>query len=114
MKTENKKVVIVGAGMAGLTAAAYLARNHYEVVLLEKNDRTGGLLGTFEKNGFRFDTGPRALVNSGIIKPMLHDLGIQCEYLGNRISIGIEDQLLQIKELDDIYKFQDLLISLYP
>jgi len=114
MKTENKKVVIVGTGMAGLTAAAYLARNHYEVVLLEKNDRTGGLLGTFEKNGFRFDTGPRALVNSGIIKPMLHDLGIQCEYLGNRISIGIEDQLLQIKELDDIYKFQDLLISLYP
>ena len=66
MKTDNNQVVIVGAGMAGLTAAAYLTRKNVDVLLLEKNDKTGGLLGSFEKNGFFFDSGPRALVNSGI------------------------------------------------
>jgi phytoene dehydrogenase-like protein len=40
--------VIVGAGMAGLTAAAYLSRENFNVLLFDKNDRTGGLLSTFE------------------------------------------------------------------
>ena len=41
---ENKKIVIVGAGMAGLTAAAYLARQNYNVLLLDKNDRMRGII----------------------------------------------------------------------
>ena len=95
MIKENKKIVIVGAGMAGLTAAAYLARQNYNVLLLEKNDRSGGLLNTFEYDGFFFDAGPRAFVNSGIVKPILKDLGIDWEFFENKISIGIEDQLFQ-------------------
>ena len=39
---ESKNIIIVGAGMAGLTAAAYLAREKYNVLLLDKNDRGGG------------------------------------------------------------------------
>ena len=79
--------------MAGLTAAAYLARENYNVLLLDKNDRCGGLVNTFEYNGFSFDSGPRAFVNSGMVKPMLKDLGIDWNYLENKISIGIEDEI---------------------
>jgi phytoene dehydrogenase-like protein len=86
---ENKKIVIVGAGMAGLTAAAYLTRENYNVLLLDKNDRCGGLVHTFESNGFFFDSGPRAFVNSGMVKPMLKDLGIDWDFLDNNISIGM-------------------------
>ena len=114
METENKKVIIVGAGMAGLTAASYLVKNKFNVLLLDKNDRTGGLLGTFEKNGFFFDSGPRALVNSGIIKPIFNDLGIPLEPLENKLSIGIEDRLFQVHSIDDLKVYQQVLLDLFP
>ena len=114
MENKNRKFVIVGAGMAGLTAAVYLSRENYHVLLLDKNDRTGGLLSTFESGGFSFDSGPRAFVNSGIVKPMLKDLGIQWDFLENKISIGIEDQIFQVNSMDDLQKYQQVLIHLYP
>jgi phytoene dehydrogenase-like protein len=114
METGNKKVVIVGAGMAGLTAAAYLSRENFSVLLLDKNDRTGGLLSTFESDGFSFDSGPRAFINSGIVKPMFKDLGIHWDFLENKISIGIEDQLVRVNSMDDLQKYKQVLIHLYP
>lgn len=114
MKTENKNIVIVGAGMAGLTAAAYLARDNYNVLLLDKNNRVGGLLNTFEKDGFFFDAGPRAFVNSGMVKPMLKDLGITADLLENKISIGIEDQLFRVDSMDTLNEYKRILVDLYP
>ena len=111
---ESKKIVIVGAGMAGLTAAAYLARENYNVLLLDKNDRSGGLVNTFTQDGFSFDTGPRAFVNSGIVQPMLKDLGIGWDFLENRISIGIEDQLFCVDSMDAIKEYKRILNNLYP
>ena len=114
MIKDNEKVVIVGAGMAGLTAAAYLARKNYKVLLIEKNNRCGGLLHTFENAGFFFDSGPRAFVNSGIVKPMLKDLGIDWEFIRNKISIGVEDQLLRINSMDSLHEYKQILAGLYP
>ena len=112
--TSKNEVVIVGAGMAGLTAAAYLARDNYKVLLLDKNDRSGGLVYTFESDGFFFDAGPRAFVNSGIVKPMLNDLGIGWEFLENKISIGIEDQLFRVDSMDSLREYDRILVILYP
>jgi len=114
MKNERKRVVVVGAGMAGLTAAAYLAREKFDVLLVDKNDRIGGLVSTFETKGFYFDTGPRAFINSGIIKPMLNHLGVQLDFFENVISIGIEDHLLTIRSMDDLREYQRILVRLYP
>ncbi|MFJ6532200.1 phytoene desaturase family protein [Microbacterium sp. NPDC091662] len=52
------RVVVIGAGVAGLAAAGLLARDGHDVVVLEKNDRVGGRAGTIERDGFRFDSGP--------------------------------------------------------
>jgi phytoene dehydrogenase-like protein len=114
MNKENAKIVIVGAGMAGLTAAAYLTRQNYTVLLLEKNERSGGLLNTFEQDGFFFDAGPRAFVNSGIVKPMLKDLGINWVFFENKISIGIEDQLFRVDSMDSLSEYKRILVDLYP
>lgn len=114
MTRENTKVVIVGAGMAGLTAAAYLVREDYEVLLLEKNDKCGGLLQTFQSGDFCFDSGPRAFVNSGIMKPILKDLKLDWEFLENKISVGVEDQLVRFNSMDSLQEYKQMLINLYP
>ncbi|MBE0686143.1 MAG: NAD(P)/FAD-dependent oxidoreductase [Anaerolineaceae bacterium] len=114
MVDKENKVVIVGAGMAGLTAAAYLTRENYKVLLLDKNERVGGLVGTFESNGFFFDSGPRAFVNSGILKPILKDLGIQWDFIENKISIGVEDQLFRINSMEDLQEYKRVLEYFYP
>lgn len=114
MVTKENNVVIVGAGMAGLTAAAYLTRENYKVLLLDKNEKVGGLVGTFESNGFFFDSGPRAFVNSGIVKPILKDLGIQSDYLENKICIGVEDQFFRIHSMADLQEYKRILVDLYP
>ena len=111
---DRERVVIVGAGMAGLTAAAYLTRDDYDVLLLEKNDRIGGLVHTFNQDGFSFDTGPRAFVNSGMVKPMLKDLGLDWNYLENMISLGIEEDLVKVDSMESISAYQEMLEKYYP
>ena len=54
----NTNITIVGAGFAGLSAAAYLAREGYRVRVLEKNDGLGGRARQFSAEGFTFDMGP--------------------------------------------------------
>ncbi len=53
-----KKIVVIGAGFAGLAAASCLAKKGYQVTILEKNDIPGGRARKFEAEGFMFDMGP--------------------------------------------------------
>ncbi len=52
-----KKVLVIGAGFAGLVAAAELSRRGYEVTVLEAHVYPGGSAGTFFHQGYRFDAG---------------------------------------------------------
>jgi C-3',4' desaturase CrtD len=51
------KIVVIGAGVGGLTAAALLAKDGYEVTVLEAHVYPGGCAGTFYHQGYRFDAG---------------------------------------------------------
>lgn len=53
-----KRVIVIGAGFAGLSAATSLADKGYEVTLLEKNEMPGGRARVFQAEGFTFDMGP--------------------------------------------------------
>jgi hypothetical protein len=53
----SKSVVVVGAGLAGLTCAIYLQRRGANVTVLESSDRVGGRVKTDSVNGFLFDHG---------------------------------------------------------
>ncbi|MBO9625858.1 MAG: phytoene desaturase [Microbacterium sp.] len=52
------RVVVIGAGVAGLAAAGLLAKDGHDVLVLEKNADIGGRAGSIERDGFRFDSGP--------------------------------------------------------
>lgn len=53
-----KKVIVIGSGIAGMSSAALLAKNGYDVTVIEKNDKPGGRINYFEENGYRFEMGP--------------------------------------------------------
>lgn len=54
----SKKIIVIGAGFSGLTAASYLAKEGHQVTVLEKNDQPGGRAREWKKDGFTFDMGP--------------------------------------------------------
>lgn len=55
---DNKHIITIGAGFAGLSAACVLAKAGFKVTVLEKNDQPGGRARVWEKDGFKFDMGP--------------------------------------------------------
>ncbi len=57
----GKKVLIIGGGLGGVSAAIHLKTAGYDVELHEKNDHVGGKLNLKEKDGFSFDLGPSIL-----------------------------------------------------
>src|SRR6056297_1397448 len=54
----GSSVVVVGAGVAGLSAACYLADAGADVTVVEKNEQLGGRASVLKAEGFRFDMGP--------------------------------------------------------
>jgi len=54
----NKKAVIIGSGFSGLSAASFMAKEGWEVTVLEKHNTPGGRARQLNENGFRFDMGP--------------------------------------------------------
>ncbi|MCM3636989.1 FAD-dependent oxidoreductase [Sporosarcina luteola] len=69
-------VAVVGGGLAGLTAANFLAREGKKVVVLEKSKRLGGRAITNEKNGVLLNLGPHGLYMSGDAANILTELGL--------------------------------------
>lgn len=73
----NHDVVIIGGGLAGLTAANYVARAGHSVVVHEARGRLGGRATTDERDGFLINQGPHALYRAGAAAQILAELGIE-------------------------------------
>ena len=72
------RAIVVGSGMAGLTAAAYLAKDGCQVDVYEQADHIGGVTATIGKDGYSWDLGPMALEGFGPGEPaaiLLQELG---------------------------------------
>src|SRR3954451_14025974 len=64
------RVVVVGAGLGGLAAAARLAALGHEVTVCEQAPQVGGKLGVLAKDGFVFDTGPSLLTLPAVYRDL--------------------------------------------
>ena len=71
----TQRVVIVGAGLGGLSAAMRLARSGREVVVLEREAVPGGRCGRLSIDGYEFDTGPTVLTMPDLIADAFDALG---------------------------------------
>src|SRR3989338_776693 len=60
-------VIVIGAGLAGISAALRAKHKGYSVLVVEKNERAGGKLERISKDGFRFDTGPSLFTEPGLV-----------------------------------------------
>jgi phytoene desaturase len=65
---NQQHIVIIGAGLGGLSAAALLAKRGYRVTMLEKNEHPGGRANIFTAEGFTFDMGPSWYLMPDIFK----------------------------------------------
>ena len=54
---EKPTILIVGAGIGGITTATHLVRAGYRVKVFEKNEKSGGRCGQMTIQNYRFDTG---------------------------------------------------------
>ncbi len=76
---EAKKVVVIGAGIGGIAAAAQLAQRGYRVTIVEKNQIPGGRCSYLEKDGHRFDTGPTLFLMPELYERAFRNLGERME-----------------------------------
>jgi protoporphyrinogen/coproporphyrinogen III oxidase len=84
MKVElmNTKVVILGAGISGLTAAYFLKKQGYDVTVLEKKNETGGSIETVCEKGYLFDRGPNSgLETTPLIEQMVEELNLSDQFV---------------------------------
>jgi len=107
-------VIIVGAGASGLTAGAFLTKYGRKILICEKQPRCGGLIFSYDRNGFVFDGGIRALENAGALFPMLKALDLELDCTSNQVSVGIEDRVISIQSDADLDQYSQLLKDLYP
>lgn len=75
-----KKILIVGAGIGGLTTALRLAKRGYEVEIVEKNKQAGGRLNQIKKDGFTFDIGPSFFSMSYDFEEFARDCNIELPF----------------------------------
>ena len=85
------RVVVVGAGLAGLSAACHLVGDGHQVTVLERNPGPGGRNGVIRADGFTFDSGPTVLTMPGLLERAL-------EAAGGSLAT------LQLRRLDPAYR----------
>jgi phytoene desaturase len=89
-------VVVIGAGLAGLSAACHLVGRGYDVTIVEREQVPGGRAGVLHRDGFTFDTGPTVLTVPDLIADSI------------RVATGDPSatlgELLPMRRLDPAYR----------
>jgi phytoene desaturase len=72
---KSKSVIVIGAGLGGITAATHLAQRGFHVTVLEKNARPGGRCDRISRDGHHFDTGPTLYIMPHVYEAEFNALG---------------------------------------
>ena len=107
-------IIIVGAGLGGLSVACLLSAEGHQVSVYEKNGNSGGKMNIVEAEGFRFDTGPSLLTMPFVLEKLFRECGKElsdylnlmpldpiCKYFypDGTIFNNYEDQEATLKEI---------------
>lgn len=116
-----KKVVLIGGGLGGLSAAISLRQKGYKVELYEKNTHIGGKLNRLEQDGFGVDLGPSILTMPHIFEKLFVESGrrmadyVQIERLPHQwrsffpdgTTLDLHENLAQMEQLNPVLKAKD-------
>ena len=106
-----KSVTIIGGGLSALSASCYLAKQNFEVTIIDKNNSMGGRLSSYSVDGFTFDMGPSWYWMPDIFEDFFSDFDrdindyYKLERLNPSYKFFFEDEMVDIsKDIDDLYK----------
>jgi len=92
--SATKKVVVIGGGIGGLSAALELRHRGYEVTVLERHATIGGKASARESNGFRWDEGPSIVVLTWVYRQLFENAGLD------------PDKYLPFKKLEPAFRLK--------
>lgn len=108
---KAQKIIIIGSGFSSLSASCYLAKQGFDVTILEKNTTVGGRARQLKKDGFVFDIGPTFYWMPDVFERFFNDFDTSTKdyyelnklnpayqiYFGKKDSISISDNFEDIK-----------------
>src|SRR5437588_2119332 len=89
MSNYKKRIVIIGAGIGGLSAAIRLAAKGYQVQMFERQPQIGGKLNQLVRDGFAFDTGPSLITMPDVLRELFHAVSRRLEDYLDLVSFDI-------------------------
>jgi len=117
-------VVVVGAGLGGLTAAALLARAGKSVLVVERHDRPGGYAHAFRRRGYHFDSAvhvvggcePSPFEEGAVLHRVLEALGVRerCDFARVDPAYRVEWPGLALEAPSDLERFVEAYVEAFP
>ena len=84
----KNKVVVIGSGFSGLSAAAFLAKSKMDVTVVEKNDQLGGRARVIKENGYVFDMGPSWYWMPDIFENFFNEFDLKTQDFYNLLELN--------------------------
>lgn len=114
----TQRMVIVGAGIAGLAAGCYARMNGYKTVVLERHKKPGGLCAAWKRKGYTFDISMHMLTGSkgGPFRQMWEELGVvrNQEFFYHSEMGRIENGEKRLTLYADARRLEDQMLALSP
>lgn len=107
-------VIVIGAGMGGLTSATRLAKHGKKVLLLEKDFHIGGTSYVFHRQGYTFPMGPLSFGYPQRVKSFLEEMGIRREIQFQRSHFQLISPHLNIRYSAPFAEFKEELKTAFP
>ncbi len=111
---DRADAIIIGAGVGGLSAAAYLAQSGRRVIVLEQDTHLGGTAHVFRCNGFTFPTGPQSITMPKYIADSLCELGVERRLSFIRDCFEVRRGAMDVMISKPIDRLADQLLEHFP
>ena len=78
----NLNTVIIGAGISGLSTANFLSKKITNFLIIESSDKVGGIIDSFESEGYTCENGPNTVLNNNMgVQELIDDLNLSEEII---------------------------------